>query len=395
MEWFTILKARLRALFRREDVLQDIEEELRIHVEMETERNVGRGMPPDEARSAARKSFGNVVRNTELSYDVRGGGWLETLWQDLRFGARMLRKQPGFSLVAVATLALGIGANTAIFSIVNAVLLRPFPYQAPERLVMLQERYTAGGFSPSYPNFADWRVQNSVFEATSAVRPNESFNLTGVGEPERLRGCLVSAEFLSTLGIQPIVGRDFLAEEDRPGATPAAILSYGFWRRRFAEDPGIIGKQLTLNKQTFTVVGVTPANFQFYGKPMSRYPLVLQAERFKGRGSDPGVDAVARLRPGVSLEQAEGDLNMIAARLEQQYPASNKGRRALVTPLHERFVGNVRRPLLILLGAVGVVLLISCANVANLLLVRASARQRKCRCGWRSAPVGARSFVNY
>src|SRR5262245_42198182 len=180
MEWLNILRARLRALFRREGVLRDIEEELRVHIEMETETNIRRGMTPDEARAAALKSFGDLGRNTELGYDIRGGGWLETLWQDLRFGARMLLKQPGFSLIAVLTLALGIGANTAIFSIVNAALLRPFPYQAPERLVILLERVSAeGGFSPSYSNFVDWRAQNTVCSSMSAVFQNERFNFTG------------------------------------------------------------------------------------------------------------------------------------------------------------------------------------------------------------------------
>src|SRR5215510_14076171 len=301
------------------------------------------------------------------------------LWQDLRFGARMLLKRPGFTLIAVLTLALGIGANTAIFSIVNAVLLRPFAYQEPARLVIVQERGEGGGrgFSPSYPNFVDWRAQNTAFASIVAVRENESFNFTGMGEPERLPGRLVSAEFLSTLGIKPLVGRDFLAEEDRAGATPTVILSYGFWQRRFRNDPNIIGKQLTLNLQSYTVVGITPAHFQYGADADVTAPFGLSAERFKNRGSDPGTDVVARMKPNVSQQQAEADLNLVAVRLEQQYPATNKGRHVLLTPLHESVVGNVRRPLLILLGAVGLVLLIACANVANLSLVRASSRQKE------------------
>ena len=390
-DWKDQIRKRLAGLKLEPTREAAIIEELAQHLDDCYETLLSRGEAPEEAcrqtltELSESEIWARELRRVERQVApeplVPGTNWrtnmITDFWQDLRYSARMLLKQPGFTLIAVLTLSLGIGANTAIFSIVNAVLLRPFPYRAPERLVILQEHYGAGGFSPSYPNFADWRAQNTLFDSIVAVRTNESFNFTGAGEPERLQGRIVSAEFFSTLGIKPLLGRDFLAEEDRPGATPAAILSYGFWQRRFGEASSIIGKQLTLNNQSFTVVGVTPANFQFGAEADLTVPIGLQAERFRRRGADPGTDVLARLKPNVTQQQAATELNMIAARLEQQYPESNKGRRVLVIPLHESFVGDVRQPLLILLGSVGLVLLIACANVANLLLVRSSTRQKE------------------
>src|SRR5262245_14576265 len=244
MEWFNILMARLRALFQRESVLRDIGEELRIHVELETETNIKRGMPPDEARAAALKSFGNLGRNTELGYEIRGGGWLETIWQDLRYGARMLLKNLAFSITAISILAIGIGANTAIFSVLYAVILRPLPYAEPERLVMIKEDWPAEGIpdvGASMPDFLEWRNRNRVFERLEAFS-TDSYDISSDGDPERVTGAQVSAELFPFLGVAPVQGRRFISEEQGFGKHHVVIFSAALWRRRFGDQVGLNGQ---------------------------------------------------------------------------------------------------------------------------------------------------------
>jgi predicted permease len=303
---------------------------------------------------------------------------MPTLTQDLRYGLRMLAKNPGFTAVAVVALALGIGANTAIFSVVNGVLLQPLPYHDPGRLMRLSERSPDfGTMSVAYPNFVDWNEQNRSFERMAAFRW-EDYDVTGGGQPEHLSGKMVSADFFRVLGIHPILGRDFDPRGDRLGSTPVVLISGGLWSRRFGSSPSVLGRQLMLSGRSYTIAGVVPAGFQLEGKA-DVYTLLEQWEGILARSREmhPGIYVVGRLKPGVTQAQAQSDMSAIAARLADAYPKSNSKHGINVTSLTSVIVGNVGPTLLVLLGAVGFVLLIACANVANLLLARSAGRQRE------------------
>src|SRR5882757_6646713 len=302
---------------------------------------------------------------------------MATLLQDLRYAFRLLAKSPSFTLIAVLTLALGIGANTAIFTVVNAVLLRPLGFRDPSRVVLVAEKTSYPTVSTSYENYIDWRGQSHSFESLEATR-GTAITLTGTGEPERLNARMATAPLFSLLGVNAILGRTFLAEEDRAGGAPVVILSYGLWQRHFGAARDILGKSITLDSQPYTVVGVLPGGFELLQPADVFLPFTPWAKTLPDdRNWHPGIFVIGRLKDGITREQARTEMVGITKRLEQQYPIYNTGKSADVVGLQEQLVQNVRPALLLLLGAVGAVLLIACVNVANLLLARAAARGRE------------------
>jgi putative ABC transport system permease protein len=385
MKWFNVLRDRLRALRGRESVINDIDREMRSHVDLQTEANIKAGMSPAEAHAQALRSFGNINRALDEAYDVKGGGLFETVMQDVRYGARMLAKHKAFTAIAVITLALGIGANTAIFSVVNELLLRPLAYRDAERIVMLWEVTPQGRHqnTTSRANYRAWRDQSSSFEQIAAFS-DQRWNLTGTGEPEELSVQFATPDFFKVLGVEPMLGRTFTADDDGPGKPDVAVLSYSLWQRRFGGQANIVGQPITLNGYKFTIIGVMPPTFQFHikhrsgtGRPAELWSILPMPVGPGANDRGRFLSVVARLKSGVSAAQAGSELKTIHARLSDEVPEFNKNYTAEVLPLREQFFGNVRRPLWLMLGAVGFVLLIACANVANLLLSLATSREKE------------------
>jgi putative ABC transport system permease protein len=298
------------------------------------------------------------------------------MYNDLRFAARMLLKNPGFTAVAVLTLALGIGVNTAIFSVVDSVLLKPLPYERPGQLVQLWEAPSPGKRNSASPGaFLDWREHGTTFESLS-LRQNTAMNLTGVGEPERLSGLAMSASGLQILRARPLLGRTFAPDEDQPGKDKVVVLSHGLWQRRFGGETDIVGRTIQLNDQSYTVIGVLPPRFLPWDKAEFVIPSAIDSDDSNQRGAH-WLQVIGRLKAGVTVDQGKAEMNALAARLKPLYPAFKKDWGVTVVSMHEQITGDIKPTLLILLGAVGCVLLIACTNVANLLLAKASARQKE------------------
>lgn len=389
MFWLRLIYTRLYGLLRKGRVEQEMEEEMRFHLRMRTWENIEQGMKPDEAELEARRRFGNVGRIKDLGRDIKGGGFLETLLQDVRYGLRMLMKKPGFTLVAVLTLGLGIGANTAIFSLVNTILLRPLPIAQPEQVVTLNNGLPGRASFPlmGYVEYKDYRDRNHSLvglAAFSAVPVSLSSN----GINERVWSYHVTGNYFSLLGVGASLGRVITPEDDlTPGGHPVVMLAYQCWQKRFGADPQIVGRNVLIGGRNYTVIGVTPREFrgtELTGNPELWFPMMMRPGIDSVSGSlnrrFPPVSTIGRLKEGMSWAQAESDLNLVAAQLGREYPKANEGLIILLSK--PGLFGNAMRGTVLTftavsMGVVVLVLLLACTNLANMLLARASERHRE------------------
>ena len=370
-----------RNLFHKDRVEQEFTEEIQAYLDLLTETKIRQGLTPREARRNALIELGGVEQVQEKVREIRMGQFIETAWRDVRFGVRALVHSPIFSVVTVLSLALGIGANTAIFSVVNGLLLRPLPYPEPEQIVHVwhtppQQSFPGlDRFSVSPANYVDWKAQSSAFEQM-AVYTYTGLSLSTSNDPLPVIGAAVSSDFFSVLRSNAVQGRTFTPDEERPGRDQVAVIGHGLWQRAFGANPNFIGQTLTLNSRSFTVVGIMPAGFEFPREAELWVPLAWDEKERQTRSIHDYL-VVARLKQNVSLDQAQAEMSTISSRLEQQYPEENTGWGAVVIPLREDLVGDIRLALLVLFCAVGFVLLIACANVANLMLARGANRQKE------------------
>jgi len=375
MTWIRVFIHRMRGVFRKRKLEQELEDEIRAHLDMQIEDNLMQGMSPDEARYQALRKFGGVEQVKESYRDRRSLAVVDSALWDLRYALRMLSRSPGFTAVAVLTLALGIGANTAIFSMLEGVVLAPLPYKQAEQLVAaLQTRPDNPRGSVSGPDFQDWRRNARSFEQMVGMRWI-SGDLTSPGAPERIAGREISSGIFSMLGVNLSLGREFSPEEDRRGGNPVIIISDRLWRDRFGASRDALGRSVTLDGIDRTIVGVLSSNFEFWGA-VDFYTPIWQNNLpyMDDRTVHSGIFCIARLKPGVTIDQAKSEMTTIQNSLNQLYPSTNRGLGADVAPLKEIVVWGANKTLLLLMGAVGLVLLITCANIANLLLARAEAR---------------------